>query len=161
MHQRSFTDLSNGEYGLAILNRGLASVEVTRRSDGTQIAIPLVRAVGWLSRDDLWIRRIAAGPLVPTPGAQCLQSGTYEYAIFPHAGNWQSVYQDAYNYTAPIYAARGDTHAGIDLRDMNITRDDPTKITHIPFPREGELPDNHSFFTVEGEGIVCVSLAAW
>lgn len=158
MHQRAFTDLSDGQHGLAILNRGLAAVEVTRIENGTRIAVPLVRAVGWLSRDDLWVRRIAAGPLVPTPGAQCLQSGTYEYAILPHTGDWQSVYQQAYSYTAPIYCARADTHAGIDLRDMNITRDDPTKITHIPFPREGELPDAHSFFTVDGDGIVVSAL---
>ena len=50
MHQRTFTDLSDGEQGLAILNRGLTAVEVTRDDNGTRIAIPLVRAVGWLSR---------------------------------------------------------------------------------------------------------------
>ena len=154
MHQRTFTDLSNGTQGLAILNRGLTAVEVTRDVNGTRIAIPLVRAVGWLSRDDLWTRRIAAGPLVPTPGAQCLQEGTYEYAILPHSGDWRAVYQQAYNYTTPITASRADTHAGIDLRDMNITRDDPTKITHIPFPREGNLPATHSFLKLEGDGLV-------
>lgn len=158
MHQRTFTSISSGTHGLAILNRGLAAVEVTREDTGTRIAVPLVRAVGWLSRDDLWVRRIAAGPLVPTPGAQCLQHGTYEYAILPHSGSITQVYRHACAYTTPIYAARADTHAGIDLRDMNITRDDPEKITPIPFPREGHLPDNHSFFTVEGEGIVVSAL---
>ncbi len=73
MHQRAFTDLSDGTRGLAILNRGLPSVEVSE--DGA-IALTLLRSVGWLSRDDLWVRRIAAGPLVPTPGAQCLGSYT-------------------------------------------------------------------------------------
>jgi alpha-mannosidase len=158
MHQRTFTDLSNGKRGLAILNRGSAAVEVTRIEGGTRIGVPLVRAVGWLSRDDLWIRRIAAGPLVPTPGAQCIGLVSAEYAIFPHNGDWESVYRQAYNYAAPITAARGDTHAGIDLHDMNITRDDPSKITHIPFPRGGELPDTHSFVSVEGEGIVLSAL---
>jgi mannosylglycerate hydrolase len=158
MHQRDFTDLSDGTRGLAIFNRGLAAIEVTRHVNGTRIAVPLVRAVGWLSRDDLWVRRIAAGPLVPTPGAQCLRTGTYEYAIFPHAGDWEMVYQQAYAYTAPVHAARADTHAGIDLRDMNITRDDPDKITNIPFPRAGELPDTHSFLNVTGHGIVVSAL---
>jgi mannosylglycerate hydrolase len=154
MHQRAFTDLSEGNQGLAIFNRGLAAVEVTRTDGGTRIAIPLVRSVGWLSRDDLWVRRIAAGPLVPTPGAQCIGERTAEYAIFPHQGDWEAAYQPAYNYTSPITAARADTHAGIDLHDMNITRDDPSRITHIPFPREGELPDTHSFLSVQGDGIV-------
>ncbi|MEZ4670059.1 MAG: glycoside hydrolase family 38 C-terminal domain-containing protein [Anaerolineae bacterium] len=158
MHQRAFTDLSDGQSGLAIFNRGLASVEVTRTSSGTRIAIPLVRSVGWLSRDDLWVRRIAAGPLVPTPGAQCIGERTAEYAIFPHEGDWQAVYSEAYGYTTPITAARADTHAGIDLHDMNITRDDPSKITYIPFPRNGELPDTYSFVQVEGDGIVLSAL---
>ena len=49
-----------------ILNRGLPAVEVTRLPGGTQIALTLLRSVGWLSRDDLATRRVAAGPLVPT-----------------------------------------------------------------------------------------------
>ncbi|MBC7811178.1 MAG: hypothetical protein H7175_08530, partial [Burkholderiales bacterium] len=159
MHQRAFTDVSYGEVGLAVFNRGLASVEVTRTDEGgTKIGVPLVRAVGWLSRDDLWVRRIAAGPLVPTPGAQCIGHNAYEYAIFPHAGDWHEVYAEAYNYTTPISAARADTTPGIDLHDMNITRDDPSKITHIPFPRGGEHPDTHSFVQVEGDGVVLTAL---
>jgi mannosylglycerate hydrolase len=158
MHQRAFTDLSDGQHGLAIFNRGLAAVEVTRTTSGTRIAVPLVRSVGWLSRDDLWIRRIAAGPLVPTPGAQCIGERSAEYAIFPHEGDWESVYQPAYAYVTPITAARADTHAGIDLHDMNITRDDPSKITYIPFPRAGEWPDTHSFLQVEGSGLVLSAL---
>jgi alpha-mannosidase len=155
MHQRTFTDLSAGGAGLAILNRGLASVEVIRtEAGGAQIGLPLVRAVGWLSRDDLWVRRIAAGPLVPAPGAQCSGERVCEYAILPHAGDWRAVYPLAYAYTTPVIAARADTHAGIDLHDMNITRDDPAKITYIPFPRGGNLPDSHSFVQVAGEGIV-------
>ena len=88
MHQRAFTDLSDETRGLAILNRGLPSVEVTE--NGT-IALTLLRAVGWLSRDDLWVPAIAAGPLVPTPGAQCLGTYRYEYAILPHAGDWRGL----------------------------------------------------------------------
>jgi mannosylglycerate hydrolase len=151
MHQRTFTDLSDGTRGLAILNRGLPSVEVTE--DGT-IALTLLRCVGWLSRDDLWVRRIAAGPLVPTPGAQCQGSYTFEYAILPHVGNWREVYQTAHNYNAPLHARRADTHPGLELREMNITRDDPNRIHAIPWPRGGHLPDTHSFVTVEPPELV-------
>lgn len=149
MHQRAFTDLSDGERGLAILNRGLPSVEVTE--DGA-IALTLRRSVGWLSRDDLWVRRIAAGPLVPTPGAQG-GSNHFEYAILPHAGDWREVYQTAYNYNAPLLGRRADTHAGLDLREMNITRDDPARVTlkqHAP----GTLPDRHSFVSVDTPELV-------
>jgi len=147
----SFTDLSDGERGLAILNRGLPSVEVSE--DGT-VALTLLRSVGWLSRDDLWVRRIAAGPLVPTPGAQCHGKYVYEYAILPHAGDWRSVYPVAHNYNAPLYARRADTHAGLVLREMNITRDDPSRVTQREWPRGGVLPDIHSFLQVEPTALV-------
>jgi alpha-mannosidase len=151
MHQRAFTDLSDGARGLAILNCGLPSVEVTE--DGT-IALTLLRAVGWLSRDDLWVRRIAAGPLVPTPGAQCLGPYRYEYAILPHSGDWRNVVQEAYNANAPIMARRADTHPGLDLHEMNITRDDPALVKAIPWPRGGPLPPTFSVIQAEPSALV-------
>ncbi len=151
MHQRAFTDLSDGTRGLAVLNRGLPSVEVFE--DGT-IALTLLRSVGWLSRDDLWVRRIAAGPLVPTPGAQCLGEYTYEYAVLPHAGDWQQVYQAAYNYNAPALARRADTHPGLELKEMNITRDDPARVKKIPWPRGGPLPASLSIIDVQPPALI-------
>ncbi len=151
MHQRAFTDLSDGQSGLAVFNRGLPSVEVYE--DGT-IALTLLRCVEWLSRDDLWVRRIAAGPLVPTPGAQCLGDYEYEYAILPHAGDWKQVYAHAYNYTAPLMARRADTHPGLELKEMNITRDDPSRVTKAEWPRGGNVPDHFSFVTIEAPELV-------
>lgn len=151
MHQRTFTDLSDGARGLAILNRGLPSVEVTE--DGT-IALTLLRAVGWLSRDDLWVRRIAAGPLVPTPGAQCLGPYQYDYAILPHADGWHAVFQAAQNFNAPVLGRRADTHPGLELHDMNITRDDPARVTAIPWPRGGSLPASLSLVQIDPPTLV-------
>ncbi len=151
MHQRAFTDLSSDESGLAILNRGIPSVEVYE--DGT-IALTLLRCIGWLSRDDLWVRRIAAGPLVPTPGAQCLGDYEYEYVILPHEGDWQHVYSQAYNYTAPLMARRADTHPGLELREMNITRDDPARVTKTDWPRTGELSPTFSFVAIDAPELV-------
>jgi mannosylglycerate hydrolase len=121
--------------------------------DGS-IALTLLRSVGWLSRDDLWVRRVAAGPIVETPGAQCLGWNTYEYAILPHVGDWRNVYQTAYNYNAPLLARRADTHAGLVLREMNITRDDPARVIQREYPRGGVLPDAHSFISVEPPELV-------
>lgn len=151
MHQRTFTDLSDGDHGLAILNQGLPSVEVTE--DGT-IALTLLRAVGWLSRDDLWVRRIAAGPLAPTPGAQCPGPYAYDYAILPHANGWQAVFQAAQNFNAPVLARRADTHPGLELHDMNITGDDPARVTAIPWPRSGPLPAALSIVQIEPPALV-------
>lgn len=146
MHQRTFADLSDDKGGLAILNRGLPSVEIDE--DGT-IALTLLRSVGWMSRDDLWVRRIAAGPLVETPGAQCLGEYTYEYAVLAHQGDWRAVYRHAYNYNAPVIARRADTHPGLELREMNITRDDPSLVKQIPWPRSGPLPPKLSVLTLD------------
>ena len=158
MHQRAFTDISQDGRGLAILNRGLPAVEITRGQEGVQMAITLLRCVGWLSRDDLWNRRVPAGPLVPTPGAQCLGRYNFEYAIYPHLGDWRSVYPAAYNYIAPISTTRADTHEGLELSEMNITRDNPARVKPIPWPRSGPLPDAMSFITIDRPELVLSSL---
>ncbi|WP_168734817.1 hypothetical protein [Deinococcus sp. KSM4-11] len=50
------------------------------------LSLTLVRAVGWLSRDDLPERPSQAGPPYPVPGAQCQRPITAEYAwLAPHA----------------------------------------------------------------------------
>lgn len=158
MHQRTFTDLSEAGRGLAIFNRGLPAVEVIRRTGGAEIWLTLLRSVGWLSRDDLSTRRGAAGPLVPTPGAQCLGHYSYEYAIFPHSGDWRAVVPAAYNYTAPLLVVRADTHAGLDLHEMNITGDDPDLVKAIPWPRSGLFPDRYSFVQIQPHSLALSAL---
>ena len=154
MHQRAFTDLSDGQRGLAVLNRGLPAVEVTRTDGGTQIALVLLRSVGWLSRDDLSTRRGPAGPVLPTPGAQCLRRYRFEYAVLPHRGDWRQVYRLAYDYVAPLLVTRGDAHEGLNLHEMNITGDDPALVTPRPWPRGGPNPDRLSFVQIEPHTLV-------
>jgi len=158
MHQRAFTDLCQNGQGLAIFNRGLPAVEVTREENGVKMSLVLLRCVGWLSRDDLWTRRVAAGPLVPTPGAQCPGGYRFEYAIFPHSGDWQSVYPWAYGYSTPLTFTRADTHEGLELKEMNITRDDPSQVRRIPWPRGGPMPDSAGIIAVEPSQLVLSSL---
>jgi mannosylglycerate hydrolase len=158
MHQRAFVDIHEGGSGLAILNRGLPAVEVTRKKPGTQISLVLLRSVGWLSRDDLTNRRIPAGPLVPTPGAQCIGKYRYNYAILPHTGNWKRVYPWAYQYVSPLLVSRADTHEGLDLREMNITRDDPTMVKAVAWPRSGPNPGNLSYININKPEVVISAL---
>ncbi len=158
MHQRAFIDLSDGTRGLAVLNRGLPSVEVERAEGGARVALTLLRCVGWLSRDDLSTRRVAAGPLVAAPGAQCVGTHTFEYAILPHAGDWRHVYRAAYNYAAPLLVARADTHEGMELREMPFIGVDldwyNQVVKPIPWPRGGPNPPERSFVTLEPETLV-------
>jgi mannosylglycerate hydrolase len=64
--------------GLTVISPGLPEAEVT--SAGT-IAVTLLRAVGWLSRPDLSSRPGGAGPSLPTPAAQCLQTIIARFAL--------------------------------------------------------------------------------
>jgi alpha-mannosidase len=104
--QRAFTDASNGEIGLMIANRGLPEVAVIKVDDDahTEIALTLLRAVGWLSRDDMSMRQGHAGPALETPGGQVPGKWTYDYAIIPHHGTWRDAYQQAYAFETPLRA---------------------------------------------------------
>jgi mannosylglycerate hydrolase len=65
--------------GLTLAAPGLPEAEVTPEGD---IAITLVRAVGWLSRPDLHSRPGGAGPALATPGAQCLERFEARLSLF-------------------------------------------------------------------------------
>ena len=112
--QRAFTDVSNGTIGLMLANRGLPEVEVIKAGDNqTEIALTLLRSVGWLSRDDMPIRKGHAGPGFETPGGQVPGKWHYEYSIIPHAGNWQEAYQHAYAFETTLRAIETSLHAGV------------------------------------------------
>jgi alpha-mannosidase len=64
--------------GLTLLTKGLPEYEATENGE---LALTLLRCVGWLSRDDLSTRRGGAGPQLPTPAAQCRRGHSFEYAL--------------------------------------------------------------------------------
>ncbi|MFL5734533.1 MAG: alpha-mannosidase [Chloroflexia bacterium] len=67
---------------LALMTRGLPEYEaVPNDAGGVDLALTLLRCVGWLSRDDLGTRPGHAGPPLETPGAQCQGSYTFQYAV--------------------------------------------------------------------------------
>ncbi len=112
--QRAFTDVSNGKIGLMIANRGLPEVEVIKVDDDahTEIALTLLRSVGWLSRDDMPMRQGHAGPAFETPGGQVPGKRTYDYAIIPHKGNWREAYQQAYAFETSLRVIKTGLHEG-------------------------------------------------
>ena len=111
--QRTFTDVSNETIGLMVANRGLPEVEVIKTgANQTEIALTLLRSVGWLSRDDMPVRKGHAGPGFETPGAQVPGKGHYEYSIIPHAGTWREAYQHAYAFETPLRAIETSLHEG-------------------------------------------------
>jgi len=67
---------------LLLIGRGLPEYEaIPNDRGGVDLALTLLRCVGWLSCSDLSTRPGAQEPHIPTPDAQCLGSHTFEYAI--------------------------------------------------------------------------------
>jgi alpha-mannosidase len=88
--QREFSLVEDARGGLAVLARGLREIAPVRSAEGRAgFAVTLLRAVGWLSRDDLPTRRMRnAGPTLATPDAQCLGTQRFRYAVLPYAGEF-------------------------------------------------------------------------
>lgn len=119
--QRAFTCISDGKNGLGIANRGLPEVEVINKPDGgSEIALTLLRSVGWLSRDDFATRKGHAGPMIATPGAQMIGSWNFDYAVIPYVPKEnndlaaQSLpFESAYAFNTPMRAFQASLHSGI------------------------------------------------
>ncbi len=110
--QRRWVDVSDGTTGLMVANRGLPEVEVRPTAAGSEIALTLMRCVGWLSRDDFPTRRGHAGPALETRGAQMPGPHVFEYSILPHAGGWVEGYRRAHEFDRPLRAVPTGLHRG-------------------------------------------------
>ncbi len=70
-HVKDFVLVPFGDQVLRISTHGLHEAELTQIDGQPVLAITLHRAVGELSVGGGRIRRVQAGPQIPTPGAQC------------------------------------------------------------------------------------------
>jgi mannosylglycerate hydrolase len=111
--QQGWISVDNGQRGLLVANHGLPEVEVLPGGRGT-IALTLLRAFGWVSRDDLLSRVGGAGPEVPAPDAQELGLNRVSYAIIPHEGSWlgSRAHRSAEDFLVPLYGSVGGVHPG-------------------------------------------------
>nr|HID13324.1 hypothetical protein [Anaerolineae bacterium] len=130
--QRAFVDVSDGEQGVMLANRGLPEYEVLRGEDGAEIALTLLRCIGWLSRDDMYCRQSHAGPAEAAPEAQCPGRHTFRYSLIPHTGDYRQAHVLAYGFQTDLRALFTDAHPG------------PPALSKV----EG-LPATLSFVTVE------------
>jgi mannosylglycerate hydrolase len=108
---RRWVDVSDGRIGLAVLHRGTPEYELV---SPRELAVTLLRAVGWLSRQDLRTRVGPAGPAVETPGAQLLGDHVFRLALYPHAGDWAAggVPDAAEAFALPLRAVGVRRHPG-------------------------------------------------
>ena len=86
---RSFVHVSDGQRGLTLVAHGLHEYEVLPGPPAV-LALTLIRAVGWLSRDDLRFRQGHAGPPFETPGAQAFGLHRFRYSLVFHDGDWET-----------------------------------------------------------------------
>lgn len=113
--QRLFCGVNEGRYGLLLAARGLPEVEVRHIEEGfthTELALTLLRCVGWLSRDDLSNRKGHAGPGMAVPGAQMVGTYSFDYALIPYFGAPTEAYALARDFHAPLRGAVTSLHAG-------------------------------------------------
>jgi alpha-mannosidase len=88
---------------LLLMTKGLPEYEAVAATHGSapgrDLALTLLRCVGWLSREDLATRPGHAGPPLATPGAQCLGEHIFEYAIsFRSTGTDTEIVRAAQDY---------------------------------------------------------------
>ena len=139
-HQRTFVDVNDGQMGLLVANKGLPEYEVIPGEEGVTVALTLLRCVGWLSRDDMHCRRGHAGPGLPTPGAQCIGTHTFEYALIPHSGGWENAYAQAHAFNAPLRGVAAPRSGGPLSLTLSFVQADPPDfvLTAIKLPEDGE-----------------------
>jgi len=115
---REFVDLNNGSEGLAVLSKGLPEYQVV--DEDNKIALTLFRSVGWLAKD-INSRIGDAGPMIYTPGAQCLREMSFEYAVYPHEGDVYegNVCREADIFNSPVIRLTTDKHQGVLGKDRS------------------------------------------
>lgn len=126
--QQRWVDVSDAGKGLCIINKGLPEYELYG-DDGRTLALTLLRCVGTLSGG------FDAPGADLTPEAQCLGSHTFEYSIYPHAGDWAEaqVWRQAHQHNIPLIALQTGAH-------------------------DGDLPAEHSFIETGGEGLIASAI---
>lgn len=107
---QNFVDVSDGEAGLAVLNKGLREYEVQDDAQRT-IAITLIRTQrAYMTANSDMIPE----ELDQYTGQHSFGDLEYRYALYPHAGDWEKagVLAQAYAFKVDIKAIQGVPMAG-------------------------------------------------
>ena len=139
--QRGWVSLSDGRFGVTLASRGLPEIEVAQaESLHPEIALTLLRCVGWLSRDDFPCRAGHAGPALSVPEAQCPGRHTFRYALIPHAGDWRAAFAEADAFQTDLRALSVPAHSGPLPPVLSFVRIDPPalRLSALKPPEEGE-----------------------
>jgi len=94
----SWVDCSARDRGVTFFGRG---IPINEMGEG-YVYLTLLRSVSTLSADG------ESGPFVPTPKATEIGSYAYEYALYPHAGDWKEAnsFRKADEFNDPLIASQ-------------------------------------------------------
>ncbi|MCS7242625.1 alpha-mannosidase [Candidatus Caldatribacterium sp.] len=117
--QNDFVLLEDTEHVFVVFNEGLREYEIIPENGRTCVAITLLRAVGWLSRDDLLTRKGHAGWGLPTEGAQCQGIHRFRLGVLfePRSDSKEfSPYKEARLFNNPplLFQIRGTIHSPLN-----------------------------------------------
>jgi len=128
---QNFVDISDGDYGLAVINQGIREYEINDDPNRT-IAITLLKTHR--------AYMVANEKMIPEEfekynGLHCFGEQEYRYALYPHAGDWESggALNEAYDFKVPYRIIQGVV-------------------------KKGELPPSHSFLSVDDDRIRMAAL---
>lgn len=120
--QQTFVDISDGTKGFALVNNCLTEYEATPDSKRC-VYLTLIRGV----RNRICTEWRTPNEYPEQKGGQVLGKHEFEYALYPHSGNWETgdVYSQAETLNAPFSAVQTGRH------------------------RQGVLPLKHGFLDVQ------------
>ncbi len=107
---QNFVDISDGKEGLAFLNKGMREYEVLDDAS-RNLAITLLRTHrAYMTANGV----MTPQELDKYPGSHVLGSLQFQYALYPHQGNWQegAVLQEAYSHKVPLKIIQGVSNKG-------------------------------------------------
>lgn len=163
----TFVDLTDGEFGLAMLAKGHYEYEAiweppaTYDSSTWGVPKPEIDAAS-LGRSRIaltLVRSMGRGPYdIPVPGAQCGGPRVFEYSLLPHNGGWQpgGVWQEAVERNTPL----------LSIQATAIPGEAPQGVVSVPVdPLPGDAldvpPGGMSFLSVEPSSVqvTCIKKA--
>ncbi|MER6942423.1 alpha-mannosidase [Nonomuraea sp. NPDC000554] len=101
--------------GVAALLEHVTEYELVE--GGSELALTLLRSVGYLSRNRNALRPEPAGPQLPTPAAQSRGLRSVNLALMPYDGTWQDVLPAAETFRHDLVVTPGTGAAGLAQPD--------------------------------------------
>ena len=126
-----FCDASDGTHGVAVLNNCLTEFQLVD-DDRRTLALTLLRA----TRNRICTESRVSSEFPEALGCQMLQTVEYEYAIYPHAGNWDE----------------GRAYAEADKLNAK------PAATQISMNRGGDLPTTASHYAIDNDSLILSSV---